>query len=169
MYWNLVEDHGFNPDLYDDWTTGGNNLALRLVLDGMKLTPCSPGFVDARDAILAADQNLTGGANSCAIWRGFAKRGLGVGASQGSPLTRGDGSQAFDVPAECGAATSVAITSDTPDPSNLGQPVTVGFSVSAGAGSPSGHVKVSDGVSTAPRRLRRASASSRSRRRALGP
>ena len=26
VYWNLVQEHGFNPDLYQDWTTGGNNL-----------------------------------------------------------------------------------------------------------------------------------------------
>jgi extracellular elastinolytic metalloproteinase len=31
VYWNLVDEHGFNPNLYQDWTTGGNNLALRLV------------------------------------------------------------------------------------------------------------------------------------------
>ena len=55
MYWALVDEHGFNPDVYDAWNTGGNNLAIQLVLDGMKLQPCSPGFVDGRNAILAAD------------------------------------------------------------------------------------------------------------------
>ena len=84
MYWNLVAKHGYNPNVYDAWTTGGNNLAIQLVVDGMKFQPCSPGFVDGRDAILAADQALTGGENQCAIWRAFTKRGLGAGASQGS-------------------------------------------------------------------------------------
>ena len=55
VYWNLVAKHGFNPDIYDAWTTGGNNLAIQLVTDGMKFQPCSPGFVDGRNAILAAD------------------------------------------------------------------------------------------------------------------
>jgi hypothetical protein len=51
VYWNLVDAHGFNPDIYDDWTTGGNNLTFQLMMDGMKLQPCSPGMVDGRDAI----------------------------------------------------------------------------------------------------------------------
>ena len=99
VYWNLVEKHGYNPDVYGDWTTGGNNLAIQLVMDGMKLQSCRPGFVDGRDAILLADQILTGGANQCAIWEGFAKRGLGLSASQGSSNNRTDGIEAFDIPA----------------------------------------------------------------------
>lgn len=101
VYWELVNEHGFNPDIYGDWSTGGNNLALRLVLDGMKLQPCSPGFVDGRDAILLADQNLTGGANRCLLWAAFARRGLGYSATQGSSSSRTDGSEAFDIPSSC--------------------------------------------------------------------
>ena len=107
VYWNLVEAHGFNPDVYGGWTTGGNNLAIQLVMDGMKLQKCSPGFVDGRDAILLADQALTGGANQCHIWKGFAKRGLGVSAKQGSSGSVTDGTQAFDVPASCQAGIAV--------------------------------------------------------------
>ena len=107
VYWNLVEAHGFNPDVYGDWTTGGNNLAIQLVMDGMKLQKCSPGFVDGRDAILLADRVLTGGANQCHIWMGFAKRGLGVSAKQGSSGSVTDGTQAFDVPASCQAGIAV--------------------------------------------------------------
>src|SRR5262249_56664636 len=101
VYWGLVEAHGYNPDLYGDWTTGGNNLALQLVTDGLKLTPCNPGFVNARDAIIAADEALTGGANNCILWRAFAKRGLGVGAAEHSSLSTRDGIEAFDVPSSC--------------------------------------------------------------------
>lgn len=101
VYWNLVHRYGFNPDFYGDWTTGGNNLAIQLVIDGMKLQKCSPGFVDGRNAILLADQILTGGSNQCFIWSGFAKRGLGKSAIQGSSASVTDGSQAFDLPAEC--------------------------------------------------------------------
>ncbi len=36
----------------------GNQIALNLVTTGLKLTPCTPGFVDGRDAILAADAAL---------------------------------------------------------------------------------------------------------------
>ena len=101
VYWNLVGAHGFNQNLYDSWQTGGNNLTLQLVLDGMKLQSCRPGFVDGRNAILQADQVLTGGANQCHIWEGFAKRGLGYSASQGSSNSTTDGTQAFDLPASC--------------------------------------------------------------------
>ena len=102
MYWNLVAKHGYNPNVYDAWTTGGNNLAIQLVVDGMKFQPCSPGFVDGRDAILAADRALTGGENQCAIWRAFTKRGLGAGASQGSSNNVLDGVASFDLPPSCG-------------------------------------------------------------------
>jgi extracellular elastinolytic metalloproteinase len=37
-------------------------------------------MVSARDAIIDADLALTGGANACELWTGFAKRGLGQGA-----------------------------------------------------------------------------------------
>ena len=104
VYWNLVHKYGYNANVYDEWFSGGNNLALQLVMDGMKFQPCRPGFVDGRDAILVADQALTGGANQCEIWRGFAKRGLGTGASQGSSTNRSDGVENFDVPAGCSAA-----------------------------------------------------------------
>ena len=103
VYWNLVAKHGYNPNVYADWFTGGNNLAIQLVTDGMKFQPCGPGFVDGRNAILAADRALTGGANQCEIWRGFAKRGLGTGAVQGLSTSRTDNSQDFTVPATCSA------------------------------------------------------------------
>jgi hypothetical protein len=101
VYWGLVAEHTFNPDLEGSWETGGNNLAVQLVMDGMKFQPCRPGFQDGRDAILAADRALTGGENQCIIWRGFAKRGLGASASQGDSRSKTDGVEAFDLPAEC--------------------------------------------------------------------
>ena len=44
------------------------------------------------------------------------------------------------------AATTTAITSDTPDPSVVGQAVTVNYTVTSTAGSPTGNVTVSDGT-----------------------
>ncbi|KIK16707.1 hypothetical protein PISMIDRAFT_30866 [Pisolithus microcarpus 441] len=58
----------------------GNTLFLQLVIEAMKLQPCSPTFFDARKAILNADKILTGGENECEIWEGFASRGMGVDA-----------------------------------------------------------------------------------------
>ncbi|HEX2195323.1 MAG TPA: M36 family metallopeptidase [Actinomycetota bacterium] len=108
LYWNLVDKHGFNPNPYESWRTGGNNLAIQLVVDGMKFAPCEPGFVEARDAIIAADAALTGnvakgvpGDNECLIWRTFARRGLGVNAKQGDFENKADGVNGFKVPRRC--------------------------------------------------------------------
>lgn len=101
LHWNLIDEYGFKNDIYRTWQTGGNNLALQLVMDGMKFQPCRPGFVDGRNAILAADQALTDGENQCLIWSAFAKRGLGFSAIQGSSESRADGTEAFDTHPSC--------------------------------------------------------------------
>ncbi len=100
LNWNLIDKHGFNPNLYEPWHTGGNNLALQLVIDGLKIQGCNPTFVIARDAILAADQALTGGENQCTIWATFARRGLGFSAVGGG-TSRDDGTEAFDTHPDC--------------------------------------------------------------------
>jgi uncharacterized repeat protein (TIGR01451 family) len=99
LYWAFVDEYGWDPDLVNG--TGGNNMAIQLVMDGFKMQPCEPGFVDARDAILAADLALFGGANQCLIWEAFAKRGLGYFADQGDPLDPNDGIENFDVLPTC--------------------------------------------------------------------
>lgn len=54
----------------------GNTLIAHLLVEGMKLQPCRPSFVNARDAIIQADLVLTSGNNTCDIWKAFAERGL---------------------------------------------------------------------------------------------
>ena len=75
-----------------------NQLMLQLVTDGMKLTPASPNFLQARDAILLADQVNNGGANYLDIWRGFAKRGMGYSATSPASTTTSGVVEAFDLP-----------------------------------------------------------------------
>ncbi len=104
MTWDLIDIYGFDPDFYNG--TGGNNISMQLVMDGMKLQACSPGFIDGRDAILMADELANGGEHKCLIWEAFARRGLGFSASQGSSSSRTDQVEAFDLPAECNLATS---------------------------------------------------------------
>lgn len=99
LYWALVDRYGYDPDLVHG--SGGNHVAMQLVMDGLKLQPCSPGFVDVRDAILLADELAYGGANRCLIWRTFARRGLGYSAVQGSSGSRDDNEEAFDLPPIC--------------------------------------------------------------------
>ena len=82
----------------------GNNISLQLVTDGLKLAPCFPGFVEGRDAILAAIEINTmipeedKEAITCGIWGIFAQRGLGVGADQGNSLSREDNIEDFESP-----------------------------------------------------------------------
>ncbi len=109
LTWDLIAIHGFNPDIYDVSGTEGNIVALKLVVEAMKLTACDPGFVDGRDAILQADDVLFGngvagsgtGANQCAIWGAFARRGLGINANQGSTGSTSDGMHDYTNPAAC--------------------------------------------------------------------
>jgi len=95
MYWALVDKHGFDEDLYTG--SKGNNICIQLVMDALKMIPCEAGFVDGREAILAADRINNDGENQKLIWQVFARRGVGFSATQGSPLSRGDNHEAFDV------------------------------------------------------------------------
>ncbi|HKR11905.1 MAG TPA: M36 family metallopeptidase [Pyrinomonadaceae bacterium] len=77
-----------------------------LVLNGMKFTPSRPSFLNARDGILQADQNLNAGANRCAIWTVFARHGMGVSAVGNDGTTH---TAATNVPGDCGGACSFSI------------------------------------------------------------
>jgi hypothetical protein len=96
IFWDMSDKYGFNNDIYNG--NGGNNKAIRLVMEGLKLQPCSPGFIDARDAILLADSLLNNFANKDLLWKAFARRGLGYGADQGSSLDIKDGIESFNLP-----------------------------------------------------------------------
>jgi extracellular elastinolytic metalloproteinase len=99
MTWNIIQQRRrIEPNLYNGAANGGNNIALQLVMQGMKLQPCQPGFLDARDAILAADSLLYQGQFHCIIWSTFARRGMGYSAVQGSSGSATDQTAAFDMP-----------------------------------------------------------------------
>jgi hypothetical protein len=89
MTWEIIlQDNQIVNNIYDVPATianyRGNIAALKLVNEGLRLQPCSPSFVQARDAILQADQMLFAGRYRCAIGKAFARRGLGALASTGS-------------------------------------------------------------------------------------
>ncbi|MFT7335150.1 MAG: hypothetical protein ACI9M1_001050 [Porticoccaceae bacterium] len=96
LTWAYVNKYGLDNNKYTG--TAGNNKIMRIVLDGIKLLPCSPTFIDARDAIIAADQAITGGTDYCMIWEVFAARGLGVNASAGSANVGNDQVEDFTRP-----------------------------------------------------------------------
>jgi hypothetical protein len=98
LTWAYVDKYGFDTDLYNG--TGGNNKVMQVVIDGLKLQACNPGFVVGRNAILAADMALTGGEDQCLIWEVFANRGVGFMASQGFGWSRTDQVEDFTMPPE---------------------------------------------------------------------
>ncbi|GAB3713717.1 hypothetical protein GCM10027592_53160 [Spirosoma flavus] len=89
MTWAIImQDSYIEPNIYTTPSSvtamRGNLAALKLVNEGLRLQPCSPSFVQARDAILQADRLLFGGRYQCAIGQAFARRGLGTNASTGA-------------------------------------------------------------------------------------
>ncbi|CAA6821506.1 MAG: Metalloprotease MEP2 [uncultured Aureispira sp.] len=118
LTWALVDQYGGvpNPDLYNG--TGGNNIAMSLVIEGLKLQPCNPGMIDGRDAILLADQLMYNGIHQCLIWEVFANRGFGYSASQGSSTSRTDQTEAFDLPPICQTPTTPPVALFSPNVSN---------------------------------------------------
>lgn len=88
--------------LWDVRTALGAAVAEQLVVSGMKLTPCSPSMVQARDAILAADATLYAGANRCALYTAFAGRLLGTGASSLNDDATSSVVTSAEVPSDCG-------------------------------------------------------------------
>lgn len=79
------------------WATG-NELTLQLVTDGMKLCPPNPTFLEARDAIIQADQVDNVGENYPELWVAFAKRGMGSSATGPTSDTTTGVHEAFDLP-----------------------------------------------------------------------
>ncbi|RMG79971.1 MAG: T9SS C-terminal target domain-containing protein [Bacteroidetes bacterium] len=118
LYWAFVEEYGFDPDFYNG--TGGNNRVLQLVVDGLKMQPCQPTFIDSRNAILAADSADFNGENHCLIWQTFARRGLGYGAGP-------DGIESFATAPECD--TALKMTFEGTETVDAGDPITYRFTL----------------------------------------
>jgi hypothetical protein len=104
----------------------------RLVLDGMKLSPCRPAYIDMRDAILQAAELHGASGDACLLWKGFAARGLGIDAVRAEGCTAGQNVTSYDIPpecADCSLAPPSAVAADT----SLPNEVTVRFTPSPGA------------------------------------
>lgn len=127
MYWGIVEleetngSLGFNSDKYQSGI-GGSNIAMLLVVEGLKAQACQPTFVDSRNAILIAgkllfvcavlfsyrlqhlncqpDEVLYDSKYKCTIWKSFARRGLGFSAVP-SPFGTIGVTESFDAPPDC--------------------------------------------------------------------
>ena len=96
MTWGIINQVGsINSNIFNATGGGGNTIALKLVTEGLKLQPCNPGFISGRDAILQADLLLYGGAYRCTILEAFRRRGMGLGASEGSTASTTDQMPSF--------------------------------------------------------------------------
>lgn len=80
---NMTENYGYNADMLNG--DAGNNRAFKLVVAAMALTPYAPSSIEARNALVAADQFQYGGAYQREIWDAMARRGLGVRAIAATP------------------------------------------------------------------------------------
>ncbi len=114
VVWELTDEYGFDANVWNASGTAGNQIALQLITEGLRLQPCNPGFVDGRDAILAADVALYNGDHTDLLWAAFARRGLGIGASQGSSNSNGDNVEDFAEP-EAVAPSPVTDLAATPN------------------------------------------------------
>jgi len=90
--------------LWDVRTALGAAITEQLVVSGMKLTPCNPTMLDARDAFIAADASSNAGANRCALYAAFAGRLMGSGASSPTASSTSAIVTSTEVPADCGDA-----------------------------------------------------------------
>jgi len=100
VYWALVDEYGFDTDIYDATGGFGNQRALLYVTEGLKDTACSPSFLDTRDGIIQAAMDNYGGDDVCLIWEAFAGFGLGVDATTPGPNAT-TATNGFDIPNEC--------------------------------------------------------------------
>jgi extracellular elastinolytic metalloproteinase len=76
-----AQEHGdgeiWGETLWDLRGALGSATAQAVITEGMRLTPPEPSFLDARNAILQADQALFGGVHVSGIWGAFTARGMG--------------------------------------------------------------------------------------------
>jgi extracellular elastinolytic metalloproteinase len=140
LYWAMADRYGFDAN----WNNlnSGNARAVQLVIDGMKIQPCDPGFIDARNAILKADSVNFNGENTCLIWNVFARRGLGANAGQGTPYSAIDGIQGFSLPPACDKR--LVISKSAPLDANPGEVLTILLTVTNQQDKTAENVVVSD-------------------------
>jgi hypothetical protein len=92
----------------------GNEMAMQLVVDGLKLGPPNATFIEARDAIIQADLIDTGGDNFNEIWIAFAKRGMGFGASCPQSFSTLGIVESFELPPDFGIPDGILEVKVTP-------------------------------------------------------
>ena len=102
VVWELIESFGRDLDLTANGS-GGNNVAMQLLVSGLKLQPCRPDFLDVRDAIFLADKMEYNNLHRCHLWRAFAKRGMGPASTVDRRPRMGvlNVSEDYTIPRDC--------------------------------------------------------------------
>ena len=135
MYWALVNEHGFDSDLYNAVGGSGNQRALLYFTEGLKNTICSPSFIDTRDGVIQAAIDNYAGEDVCLVWQAFADFGLGVDAisTSNNSLNVTNG---FAIPTACDDSADVWVedthydyTGTAPDTGNEPDANMVGLSM----------------------------------------
>jgi extracellular elastinolytic metalloproteinase len=93
----------------------GNRRWIQIVYDAWLMMQSGVSMLDARDAYLAADMMRFGGANEKELWRAFAKRGMGNGASTAG-TGDSDPKPSFASPKEANA--TITFKATAPDEGN---------------------------------------------------
>lgn len=96
----------------------GQETADRLIVDALKLTPCWPSMIDARDAVLTAlesDPQRDAAARE-KTWRAFARRGMGyaAGGEDGNESIGTVFTASFDLPPDLQTGNSSPMVSSSP-------------------------------------------------------
>lgn len=122
----------------------GQSYSIAVTVSGAGVTPT--GTVSISDGGSPCVATLSGGSGSCNLTSSTSGVKTLTATYQGDAnYTTASDTEAHTVN---GATPTVAITSDTPDPSAVGQSYTVSFTVSGSVGTPTGEVTVSDGASS---------------------
>lgn len=118
VYWKLVDQWGFDANLYNATGSAGNQRMMLYVNEGLKNTACNPTFTQVRDGIIQAATDNHGGEDVCRIWQAFAAFGLGTNAVSGGSASTAP-TNGFNVPASCSGGTGTVVFEDTFE-TNLG-------------------------------------------------
>ncbi|ORX52525.1 hypothetical protein BCR36DRAFT_582472 [Piromyces finnis] len=119
VIWEVIDEYGFTSNILLNTNGDDKNLSLevnskdlpgnvrlaKIVVDALKLMPCNPTFIEARDSIFLAQRQFSNFKRMrCALWRGFAARGLGVNAKAPS-VNSSTGYVTYtnnhDIPSDC--------------------------------------------------------------------
>ncbi|KAG4106146.1 hypothetical protein H8356DRAFT_1418301 [Neocallimastix lanati (nom. inval.)] len=118
IIWEVIDEYGFSNNILlnsngrdqvyslevNSANLPGNIRLAKIVVDALKLMPCNPTFLEARDSIFLAQRQFSNFKRMrCSLWRGFAARGLGVNAKGPSIDSSGNVEYInnYDIPSDC--------------------------------------------------------------------